>query len=168
MKMHRLSVSPVVLLFLVVLVSGLAWWAGTPARAASAATIALVPVSGVVRGNPENVVFSGQAQVASELVLDASKFHKPTSVNLTIDLSKVSGTGSSTGAKYAAGGKDSSVFRRLASTDTVDIAFPFSRGTTIGMASLRTAVASFALTFDLNTGAITKGTASIAAPNSPD
>jgi hypothetical protein len=168
MKIRQLSVSPVVLSFLVAVLSGLVWWDGTPARAASAPTIALVPAWGIVRGDPENVVFSGEAQVSSELVLDTSKFHKPTSVNLIIDLSKVSGTGASTGAKYAAGGKETSVFRRFVSTDTVEITFPFSRGTTMGMASVRTAVASFALTFDLNTGAITKGNANIAAPNFPN
>lgn len=168
MKMRRLSVSPVLLSFLVVVLSGLVWWAGTPARAASAPTIALVPVWGIVSGNPENVVFSGQAQVSSELVHDSSRFHKPTSVNLIIDLSNVSGTGSSTGAKYAAGGKETSVFRRFVSTDTVEITFPFSRGETMSMASVRTAVASFALTFDLNTGAITKGMGNITAPNFPN
>jgi hypothetical protein len=165
MKMRRLSVSPVVLSFLVAVLSGLVWWVDTPARAASAPTIALVPVWGIVRGDPENVVFSGQAQVSSELLLDTSKFHKPTSVNLIIDLSKVSGTGAATGAKYAAVGKETSVFRRFVSTDTIEITFPFSRGATMSGDMVRTAVASFALTFDLNTGAITKGTADIAAPN---
>jgi hypothetical protein len=58
------------------------------------------------------------------------------------------------------------VVRQLVSTDTVEITFPFSRGT--GTSSVHTAVASFALTFDLNTGAITKGTATVAAPNFPN
>ena len=163
MNMRRLSITPIVLQIFVVVLSGLFWWAGTPARAAFAPTIALVPVSGIVSAQAENVAFSGQAQVSSELVLDTSHFHKPASVILIIDLSDVSGTGASTGAKYAAGGKGTSVFRRLASTDTIEITFPFSRAT--GKDSVHSAVASFALTFDLNTGAITKGTASIAAPN---
>lgn len=167
MKMRRLSASSVVLSFLVVVLSGLVWWAGTPARAASAATIALIPVSGIVAGQPESVAFSGQAQVSSELVLDTSHFNKPPSVMLVIDLSNVSGTGSSTGAKYAAGGKGTSVFRQLVSNDTVEITFPFSRGTTMGMSSVRSGVASFALSFDLNTGAITRGTANIAGPAFP-
>jgi lipoprotein-anchoring transpeptidase ErfK/SrfK len=168
MKTRRLSVSPVVLSFLVVVLSGLVWWAGSPARAAFAPTIALVPVWGIVSAQPENVVFSGQAQVSSELVRDTSKFRKPPSVILIIDLSNVSGTGSSTGATYAAGGTGTSVFRKLVSTDTVEITFPFSRGTTTNMSLVHTAVASFALTFDLNTGAITKGTATVAAPSIPN
>src|SRR5206468_9937317 len=126
-------------LFAVVL-SGLLWWAGTPARAAFAPTIALIPASGIVTGQPESVKFSGQAQVSSELVLDTSKFNLPPAVILTIDLSNVSGTGSSTGAKYVAGGKGTSVYRPLVSADTVEITFPFSRGTPMSGSS--TALAS--------------------------
>src|SRR5713226_10122416 len=172
MKMRRLSVTSVVLSFLVVVVSGLAWWAGTPARAAFAPTIALIPASGIVTGQPESVKFSGQAQVSSELVLDTSKFNVPPAVILTIDLSNVSGTGSSTGAKYTAGGDGTPVYRQLVSADTVEIAFPFSRGTTMsvsstGLSSVRSGVVTFALSFDTNTGAITKGTANIASPAFP-
>src|SRR3989442_12717609 len=104
MKIRRLPVGAVALSLFAVVLSGLLWWAGTPARAAFAPTIALIPVSGTVRGLPENVVFSGQAQVSSELVLDTSHFNKPPSVILVIDLSNVSGTGSSSGTRYAAGG----------------------------------------------------------------
>ena len=172
MKTRRSSVSPVVMLFLVVVLSGVAWWAGTPARAAFAPTIALIPVSGIVTGQPESVKFSGQAQVSSELVLDTSKFNVPAAVILTIDLSNVSGTGSSTGAKYVAGGNGTNLYRPLASADTVEITFPFSRGTTMsvsstGFSAVRSGVATFALSFDTNTGAITKGTANIASPAFP-
>ena len=167
MKMHRLSVGPVVMSFLVVILSGVLWWAGTPARAAFAPTIALIPVSGIVTGQPESVKFSGLAQVSSELVLDTSKFHVPPAVILTVDLSNVSGTGSSTGARYTAGGNGTSVYRPLVSNDTVEITFPFSRGTTMSMSSARSGVASFALSFDMNTGAITNGAANIAGPSFP-
>src|SRR5712664_3643352 len=126
MKIRRLSGAVVLSLFAVVL-SGLLWWAGPPARAAFAPTIALIPVSGIVTGQPESVKFSGQAQVSSELVLDTSKFNLPPAVILTVDLSGVSGIGSSTGAKYVAGGNGTNVYRRLASADTVEITFPFSR-----------------------------------------
>ena len=165
MKTLRLSVTSVVLSFLVVVLSGLVWLGGTPARAAFAPTIALIPASGIVSGQPESVKFSGQAQVSSELVLDTSKFNLPPAVILTFDLSNVSGTGSLTGAKYTVGGKGTSVYRQLVSADTVEITFPFSRGTTMSTSSARSGVVSFALSFDLNTGAITKGTGTVAAPN---
>ncbi len=172
MKTLRLSVTPIVLSLFAVVLSGLLWWAGTPARAAFAPTIALIPVSGIVTGQPESVKFSGQAQVSSELVLDTSKFNLPPAVILTVDLSGVSGTGSSSGARYTAGGNGTSAYRRLFSTDTVEITFPFSRGTTMsvtsaGLASVRSGVATFALSFDTNTGAITSGTANIAGPAFP-
>jgi len=170
MKIRRSSVSSIVLSFLVVVLSGLAWWAGVPARAAFAPTVALIPVSGTVSGQPESVRFSGQARVSSELVLDTSRTRPPhpPSVILIIDLSGVSGTGSSSEARYAVGGDGTPVFRQLASTDTVQIPFPFTRGTSMGTSSVRTGVASFALSFDTNTGAITKGTATVAAPNFPN
>src|SRR5712691_10289440 len=167
MKMRGLSVTSVVLSFLVVVVSGRAWWAGTPARAAFATTRALITASGIVTGQPESVKFSGQVQVSSELVLDNSKFNLPPAVILTFDLSKVSGTGSSTEARYTAGGNGTSVYRPLVSNDTVEITFPFSRGTTMNMSSARSGVVTFALSFDMSTGAITKGTANIAGPAFP-
>ena len=172
MKTLRLSVTHIVLSLFVVVLSGLAWWAGTPARAAFAPTIVLIPVSGIVTGQPESVKFSGQAQVSSELVLDTSKFNLPPAVILIVDLSSVSGIGSSTGAKYVAGGNGTNVYRRLVSADTVEITFPFTRGTTMsvsstGLSSVRSGVVTFALNFDMNTGAITKGTANIAGPAFP-
>lgn len=169
MKMLR-SVTPIALSFFVVVLSGLAWWASTPARAAFAPTIALIPISGTVSGQPESVRFSGQAQVSSELVLDTSRTRPPhvPAVILIIDLSGVSGTGSSSEARYAVGGDGTTVLRQLASTDTLQIPFPFSRGASMGTSSVRTGVASFALSFDTNTGAITKGTATVAAPNFPN
>src|SRR5438046_10767137 len=109
MKMLRLPVTPVVLSLFALVLSGILWWAGTPARAAFAPTIALIPVSGIVTGQPESVKFSGQAQVSSELVLDTSKFNLPPAVILIVDLSGVSGLGSSTGARYTAGGDRKSV-----------------------------------------------------------
>jgi hypothetical protein len=164
MKTPRLPVT-VVLSLLIVAVSGLAWWAGVSANPVNAPITALIPVSGIVSGQPESVAFSGQAQVSSQLVVDRSRLQHPPAVILTIDLSGVSGTGSSSRAKYAAGDAGGTVLRRLAGADTIEITFPFSRGTTTSMSSVRTGVASFALSFDLNTGAITKGTATVAAPN---
>jgi len=170
MKIRRLPVGAVVLSLFAVVLSGLLWWAGTPARAAFAPTVVLIPVSGTVSGQPESVRFSGQARVSSELVLDTSRTRPPhpPSVILIVDLSGVSGTGSSSEARYAVGGDGTTVFRQLASTDTIQIPFPFTRGTSMGTSSVRTGVASFALSFDTNTGAITKGTATVAAPNFPN
>ena len=167
MKMRRLAVSSVVLASFVAVLTGPVWWPGGSARAALAPTIAVIPVSGIVVGQPESVAFSGQAQISSELVLDTSHFNKPPSVILIVDLSGVSGRGRSSEARYVVGGDGTTMFRQLASTDTIEIPFPFSRGTSMGTSSVRTGVASFALSFDLQTGAITSGTANIASPSFP-
>src|SRR2546427_13147306 len=104
MKTLRLSVTRIVLLLFAVVVSGLAWWAGTPARAAFAPTVALIPVSGIVDGQPEGIKFSGQAQVSSELVLDTSIFNILPSVILTVAMTCMPGTGSSGSARQTARG----------------------------------------------------------------
>jgi len=167
MKMHR-SLARIVVSLLVVTLSGLAWWAGVSATPVNAPITTVIAVSGIVSGQPESVRFSGQARISSELVVDTSQFHLPPAVILTIDLSNVSGTGSSTTARYVVGGSGENLFRQLASADTLEITFPFSRGTTMGMSGVRTGVVTLALSFDLNTGAITSGTGSIAAPNFPN
>jgi hypothetical protein len=169
MKMRRPSA--VVLSLLVAalsLASGLAWWPVPAARAASAPTIALIPVSGIVTGQPESVAFSCLARVSSRLVLDTSRFYTPPHVLLSIDLSKLSGTGSLTGAKYVAGGNESDVRILLVHADTVEITFPFSQGTTMSTSSARSGILSFALSFDLDTGAITSGTGAVSSPYLPD
>jgi hypothetical protein len=150
------------------LLSGLAWGPVPAASAASAPTIALIPVSGIVTGQPESVAFSGQARVSSRLVLDTSRFSTPAHVLLSIDLSKVSGTGSLSGAKYLAAGNESDVRLLLVRADTVEITFPFSQGTRMSTASARSGILSFALSFDLDTGAITSGTGTVSSPYLPD
>lgn len=165
MKTRRSSIPAVALLFAVL--AGPAPCADAPARTGSVPSIALIPVSGIVSTRPESVSFSGQARVSSQLVLDTSRFHRPPSVILTIDLSKVSGTGSLTGAKYVARGGET-LHMDLIRADTVEITFPFFRRADKEESSAQSAVASFALTFDLDTGAITKGAASVAAPNFPE
>src|SRR5258708_14311556 len=139
MEITRSSVTRVVLSFLVVTLSGRMWWAGPPARAAYAPTIALIPVSGSVSGQPESVRFSGQARVSSELVLDTSRTRPPhpPSVILIIDLSGVSGIGSSREARYAVGGDGTPVFRQLSGTDTIQIPFPLTRGASRGPSLVR-------------------------------
>jgi len=130
---------------------------GAPAYAADA----LVPIQGVVSGQPESVSFSGQAQVKSRLVPDPD-FGKP-SLLLTIDLSSVSGVGSSTKATYVISTQEL-VQRRLAGSHVVEITFPFMKSSSTDVSSARSGVASFALDFDLNTGAVTNATGNDSSP----
>jgi len=160
MKMHRALYAALSLL--VTIGAGAVWWVGTPAYAAGTWLSTVVPIQGTVNGPPESVVFSGQARVSSRLAPDPD-FNAPR-LMLTIDLSGVSGVGSSTRAKYVISGTET-VQRRLAFSHLVEIMFPFSKSNTAGASSERSGVASFMLSFDLNTGAVTTATAAVATPN---
>jgi len=165
-KTRRSSIAPGVALLFAVL-AGPAPCADAPARTGAVPSTVLVPVSGIVSVKPESVSFSGQARVSSQLVLDTSRFHRPPSVILNIDLSKVSGTGSLTGVKYVARGGET-LHMDLVRADTVEITFPFFRSADKEDSSAQSAVASFALSFDLDTGAVTKGEGTVAAPSFPE
>jgi hypothetical protein len=166
MKMRRTLFTPMVLSFLTAVAGQALWWgdavAQTTVKAASLSNTALVPISGIVTGTPESVYFRGQAKVGSRLAPDPD-FNKPRLV-LTIDLAAVSGVGSSTEAQYVISGPEI-IQRRLAASHVVEITFPFS--TSSGTATEGTGVASFALNFDLTTGAVTSATASVGSPNFP-
>jgi hypothetical protein len=70
--------------------------------------------------------------------------------------------GASTGARYVVSSKEL-VQRRLAGSHVVVINFPFTASN--GAGTPQSAVASFALDFDFNTGAVTKATGTILTPN---
>jgi hypothetical protein len=139
--------------------AGLAWWGvAPPARAADEGTTTLVDIGGTVSGGPESVVFSGTASLNSRLAPDPDfGKHK---VVLIIDLRSVSGVGSSTLSKYVISGPDI-MHRRLGATDLVDITFPFLPEGSEDTGAARPGLASFTLSFDTNTGAVTAATAAI-------
>jgi hypothetical protein len=127
----------------------------------TSANASSVSITGIVSGQPESVSFSGQAQIQSRLVRDPD-FNKP-SLLLTIDLSTVSGVGASTKAAYVIPSQEN-VQRPLAASHRVEITFPFLRSNSKDPTSARSGVASFALDFDVNTGAVTKAAGSVATP----
>jgi hypothetical protein len=142
---------------------GLALLAAPPAKAVLTWSNALVPIKGTVSGSPESVSFSGQATFQVRLSRDDVNLSRIPSLLLYINMSNVGGVGLSTKKKYVITAPEI-VQRPLAASDTVEIAFPFVQS---GTTSARTGVASFALSFDMVTGAVTSGTGSIAAPNYP-
>jgi hypothetical protein len=183
MDMHRALLTPVALSVLLALAAAPAGAqdattsaATTSAATTSAATTSeapttvrfstssasLVPVRGIVSGGPESVAFSGQARVRSILVRDPD-FNRP-SLLLTFDLSNVSGVGSSTSAAYVIPGREM-VQRRVAGSQVLEISFPFLQSGATDLTSARTGVASFALDFDVNTGAVTSATGRVASPS---
>jgi hypothetical protein len=174
MNIRQALLSPVALAVLAALAGAPAGAQDTAATSALAAQPLVGPVTpdlvsisgssvsirGIVSGKPESVSFSGVAQIQSRLARDPD-FGKP-SLLLTIDLSSVSGVGSSTDAKYVISSQEN-VQRPLASSLQVEITFPFVKSG-MGMSATRTGVASFVLDFDLNTGAITTATGHVASP----
>ena len=148
MKMHRA-------LYLAAAALALAT---APAR--GEVSVAAVSISGSVTGDPETVVFSGEARIHNKLVRDPD-FNSPRYI-LTIDMSGVSGVGSQTLKKYAIAGPAIQQ-KTVAAAHVVDITFPFQESGSVAL-DARSGAASFAISFDAATGAITAATGSVASP----
>ena len=159
MEMHRPVFAPIVVSLLVAMLGGLLG-DSRPARADSSVAVA---VFGTVDGAPERVYVSGVAQITSRLMKTGAKFNHPRSVMLSIDLHSVSGQGLSTGTTYVITGQDE-VLRQLVASDLVEITFPLYPDEPGGFTSARAGLASFTLTFDVSTGALTGGTATVSTP----
>jgi hypothetical protein len=130
----------------------------TLSTATATTTTALVPLSGTVSAAPESVKFSGQAQVSAKVVTDPTFGSWPTVV-LSIDLSNVTGVGSSTGKTYGTSNREI-LTRRLSAADSVQVTFPFQSS---GAAPLL-GMASFNLSFDVNTLKLTAASGDIGSP----
>jgi hypothetical protein len=119
-------------------------------------------VKGIVSGQPESVSFSGQARLKANVVTDPD-FGSPPTLVLSIDLSKVTGVGSSTGKKYVTSNQET-LTRRLSAADTVQATFPFYLSGDSAMASSRVGTASFNLSFNVNTLQLTGASGEIVSP----
>jgi hypothetical protein len=160
MEIRRPVFARIVISLLVVILGGLLG----DARPAIADSSVAVAIFGTVDGAPEGVYVSGVAQISSRVMKTNPKFDHPRSVMLSIDLHNVSGQGLSTGATYVITAQDE-VMRRLVASDLVEITFPLYSNEAGGLASARAGLASFRLTFDIRTGALTGGTATVGTPN---
>lgn len=136
--------------------------AAAAAGAAVAWNSASVRISGTVDGRPESVLFAGTAQIQSRLAVDPADSRR-NKLLLQIDLSGVSGVGSSTRTSYVIESREV-VTRALAQSDVVHITFPFHAVNTRAVSSSRTGAAAFSLTIDPATGAVTAARASISTP----
>jgi len=154
MRTRRPVFARTVMSLLVAILGGLLG-GGTSAFAASSVAI---PIFGTVDGSPESVYVTGVAQITSALVKTDAKFHHPRRV-----IQNVSGQGLSTGTTYVTTGQDE-VMRQLVASDLVEITFALSPNGAEGLTSARAGLASFTLTFDVSTGALTGGTATVSTP----
>jgi len=174
MKVHRALLKGSVL---AVAVAGAALWvAQAPAQDATSAqtdttsammapspvmkpwNTSLVSVSGIVSGTPESVSFSGTAKIGTRLAPDPD-FGSPSLV-VSIDLTGISGVGSSTRTKYVISGPEI-VQKRLVPSYAVDITFPFFKSGTLGTSGARSGQATFSFNVDSATGAVSGAIGSI-------
>ena len=127
--------------------------------AASQTQSSITESSALTGASTELVTFSGNA-VIKAAVRDDPDFRTPPIVVLFIDMSGVTGVGATTRKKYVTTNK-TIVQRRLRSTDTVDVSFPFWVSGTSATGSGPVGKMSFALTYDLTTKALTSAAGSI-------
>jgi hypothetical protein len=164
MKIRGALFKPVALALFAAITGGTVWSGDACAQTAGTWTTALVPINGTVAGKAESVVFSGQAKVSSKLAPDPD-FNRPSLV-LSIDLSGLSGVGSSTSTKYVIGGPEL-VQRAVAATQQVEFTFPFAKSGSMNLGSAQSGVASFALGFDTSTGVVTSASGNVTSANPP-
>jgi hypothetical protein len=102
-----------------------------------------VPIKDVVKGDTENIAFSGKASISGK-VIDDPHFRGPTVLQLVIDFSGVTGVGVTSGKKYVTEAQ-AVLHRPLIAFDPIQATFPYySSG---NFASARTALASFAVSY---------------------
>jgi hypothetical protein len=164
MKTRRPLFTPVVWAILVGILGGLGW-GGSCAFAAAPAITLVIPIAGTVAGGPESVALSGKALIRSTRVTDPI-FGSPPGVVLSVNLVAVTGVGLSTGARYLATGENN-LTRLFRPTDKIEVTFPFFPVGPRGIASARSGLATYHLTFDGVSGALTGATGSVTTPSFP-
>jgi hypothetical protein len=145
------------------LIAALASCVLMPAWAADAMKTTMVALSGVTAapapaGSAEVVVFSGQVTVKTRLALDTD--FGESKLVLFIDMSGVSGVGSASGASYMVRSQDV-LIRPLATSQQLELTFPFFKSMSDTLASTRTGMAQIALNVDTTTGMVTSAAATM-------
>jgi hypothetical protein len=170
MKTRRTLSTPAFLTVLVLASVGLVS-ARTFAQTAAAPnplvpTSTSVAVSGTVTGAPESVYFTGPVQLITRPAaarIAGGMAH----VVVSIDLRQLSGRGVSTGATYVSSGQ-ANLTRVFGASDQIELTFPFIASGVASGSRVRTGVATFSLTYDVTTGALTSAAATISTPNLPN
>jgi hypothetical protein len=97
----------------------------------------------IIRGDTENIVFSGTITITGKLI-DDPQFRAPPVLQLVIDFSKLTGTGLASGRKYVTNA-EAVVQRPVLNFDPVQASFPYYPEN--DLLAARTALASFAVSF---------------------
>ena len=118
-----------------------------------------VQIKDVIKGDTENISFTGKAAITGK-VIDDPHFRGPPVLQLLIDFSGVTGTGVSSGKQYVTTAQ-AVLHRPLITFDPIQATFPYYASG--DFASARSALASFAVSYGPPTGL--KITSKVTAPS---
>src|SRR4051794_24566258 len=118
---------------------------GAPVLVGAAAPEAAlsVPVRDTIRGESEDIVFSGKVSIAGELI-DDPDFRSPMLLQLRFDFSQVKGVGVASGKTYLTASQ-TVLHRPLLASDRIQASFPYYPANNPSAA--RSAVASFSIVY---------------------
>jgi len=163
MKMYGSSlIHGLLSLFFAVTATLLGWSVPASAQTTTATTSVAVTVKGTASAPSESVSFSGQANLVAQVGTDPNLPAAPAVVVLWVDLSGVTGVGTSSNKKYVTTDRYI-VNRPLAATDLVQLSFPFylsggnPQAASVGMTT-------FNLSYNTSTLQLTAATGSIGNP----
>ena len=134
----------------------------TAADAPVESSITLVAKGSLTDANG-NVTVTGNVPVFVKRVVDTTSVTSPSLVLLDIDFSQLKGTSGSTKATmktYITGDNHATEIRPLQASDTVFISVPYYDSTKDAL-SARTMLVSITLNFDVSSGKVTGGSASV-------
>ncbi|WP_044872954.1 hypothetical protein [Pseudomonas sp. LFM046] len=121
-----------------------------------------VPIAGTLAGKTEDIDINGTARIISTAFTDDDPGALP-GVFLLIDIIEATGVGQQSGTLYLVHGENQ-VLRLLVATDVVELTFPISPANAKKSSATETVLATFQLTFDVDSGQLTAATASFSTP----
>lgn len=139
------------------------FWAAGQAAAQSFTSPAVssmtVPLSGRADTKGEPVTINGTARIKTTAVPDLDWRATPV-VIVTIEFLSMTAVGATSGGRYTVE-ETIQKLRTLAPSDTVDVTFPITRAGTPDLTTRMIGLATFALSFDTNTGKLTGATGTL-------
>ena len=134
----------------------------TAADAPVDSTITLVAKGSLTDANG-NVTVTGNVPVLVRRVVDTTSVTSPSLVLLDIDFSQLTGTTGSgkTLKTYVTGGNHATEIRPLQASDTIIIPAPYYDSSSKDVLSARTMLVSITLNFDVASGKVTGGSATV-------
>ncbi|WP_044872349.1 hypothetical protein [Pseudomonas sp. LFM046] len=122
----------------------------------------IVPIAGTLTTPTEDINIKGQARIRSTSFSDPD-FNGAAGVLLVIDFLNVLGVGATSGTRFLAHGENQ-VVRELRPTDVVELTFPMTPVGARPTVAAISVLATFQLTFDVDSGQMTAATASFSTP----